>query len=150
MADSNNNEKAFDAWVAEREAAGDWKNYIRRGILNRTEIKNECRFSRSVLGSNPAIKEKLRSLEQRLREGGVLPYTVKGIVASRTESVESHASAAMDKRILSINNQAANRVKRLEEENAALRAEIRQLREELRRYRHISEHMSRAGRLVRP
>ena len=39
----------FEAWTAERHAAGDWKDYVRGSKLNRSEIAMECGFGLSAL-----------------------------------------------------------------------------------------------------
>lgn len=56
----------FASWIAEREAADDWNDYIRRGKLNRTTITEECDFALSVFQQNPAVKSDLEALEVRL------------------------------------------------------------------------------------
>ena len=40
------------------------------------------------------------------------------------------------------------RVKALEEQNASLKAEVASLRERLRRFEHLDDHLSRTGRLL--
>ena len=47
-------------------------------------------------------------------------------------------------------NKAERRAKELEEQNAALRAEICDLRDQLIRYKHLEEHLCKTGRLLRP
>lgn len=137
----------FEAWVAERKAGGDWKDYIRQGQLNRTEVAIECGFAKSVLRQNPTVKAALQALEERLRAEGVLP-SAEG---TKTPQVDDEVvSASVDRRIVSINNRSEKRVKALEEQNAALRAEVRELRQQLKRYRMIDEHLAETGRLVRP
>jgi hypothetical protein len=43
----------FESWIAERQWAGDWQDYIRAGTINRSEVAKECGFPRSSWGSNP-------------------------------------------------------------------------------------------------
>lgn len=43
---------------------------------------------------------------------------------------------------------AEARVKALEEQNASLKAEVASLRERLRRFEHLDDHLSRTGRLL--
>lgn len=62
----------FNSWVAERKTANDWQDYIRRGLLNRSEIAAECDFALSVFRQNPAVKTALDDLETELRSGRVL------------------------------------------------------------------------------
>ena len=137
----------FQKWVSEREAAGDWADYIRQGKLNRTEVAAECGFAKSVLRQNPAVKPALEALEARLYAAGILPPTKAN---KAPHSASEAASAAVDQRVVTINSRNEQRVKALEEQNAALRAELRELREQLKRYKMIDEHLAQTGRMVRP
>ncbi|MBS9403088.1 hypothetical protein KG088_05550 [Halomonas sp. TRM85114] len=141
------NLKRFASWSAEREAAGDWADYIRQGQLNRTEVAAECGFAKSVLRQNPAVKTALEVLEARLRAEGTLPPG-KGERPPQTQ--DEAASASVGRRIVTINSRSEQRVKALEEQNAALRAEVLVLREQLKRYRTIDDHLAQTGRMVRP
>jgi len=141
------NVNKFEGWAAERQAAGDWADYIRQGQLNRTEVAAECGFAKSVLRQNPAVKAALETLEADLRTSGVLT-PAKGEKASQSEG--EAASGAVDRRIVTINSRSEQRVKALEEQNAALRAEVRDLREQLKCYRLIDDHLAQTGRMVRP
>lgn len=63
----------------------------------------------------------------------------------------SHDAAtvqAADLRILSAKASAEKRVKSVEEQNAALKAENRDLREQLKKYKLLEEHLSTTGRLL--
>lgn len=141
------NLKRFESWSQEREAAGDWVDYIRQGQLNRTEVAAECGFAKSVLRQNPAVKTALEALESRLRTEGTLPPG-KGEKSPQTQ-VET-ASASVGRRIVTLNNGSEQRVKALEEQNAALRAEVLELRKQLKRYQMIEDHLAQTGRMVRP
>lgn len=55
---------------------------------------------------------------------------------------------AIDKRVMAATSKAEARVKVLEEQNAALKAEVCDLREQLRRYDHLDDHLGRTGRLL--
>lgn len=133
----------FLSWIAEREAADDWSNYIRRGRLNRTTIADECGFALSVLRQNPAVKSDLEALEVRLLSSGVLQ-------ASQTanKAIDEATNTFTDKRIMAAKTQADSRVKALEEENAALKAEVNDLRSQLTTYRHLDAHLCTTGRLL--
>lgn len=138
----------FQSWIAERDAACDWADYIRGGKLNRAEISAECAFARSVLQQNPAIKEGLQALEQRLVTEGILQATR---IAPEASNDAAEASArATDKRIMAAKGKAEARVKDLEEQNAALRTENHELREQLRQRDVRDEHLARTGRLLPP
>lgn len=140
------NLQAFLAWVNERDAAGDWLDYIFRGKLNRSELASECGFALSVVRQNPAVKAALEALEYRLKDSGILSVT------SRSTEIPGElaeaSSQAIDKRIMAAKSKAEERVKALEEQNAGLRAEISSLRNQLARFQHLDEHLGRTGRLL--
>lgn len=135
----------FKAWVVERITAGDWSNYIRQGQLNRTEVAAECGFAKSVLRQNPAVKKKLERLERRLRCTGILPH---GNQAKTDRSSSEAALEVVEHRVMVNHSQTERRVKALEERNAALLAQVRELEARLRNYRHIDEHLGHTGRLL--
>lgn len=137
----------FRAWVAEREAGSDWADYIHQGQLNRTEVAAECGFAKSVLRQNPAVKTALETLEARLLAEGILP---PGKGKKPPHSQDESATASVDRRVATLNNRTEQRVKFLEEQNAALRAEVMELREQLKRYQIIDDHLAQTGRMVRP
>lgn len=139
------NVKKFGDWVAERDVAGDWQDYIRAGKLNRSEIANECGFALSVVRQNPAVKAALEALEASLHERGI----IDGTDASAT-AMDDPTALALERRAMAAKGKAEQRVKALEEQNAALRAEIGDLREQLVRYRHLDEHLCRTGRMLPP
>lgn len=135
----------FQNWSAERDAAGDWKDYIRGNKLNRSEIAAECGFALSVMRQNPAVKNALEALEARLMTSGILAP----LIAAPGASNEATASdKAIDKRIMAAKSKAEARVKALEEQNASLKAEVRDLRERQRRFEHLDDHLGRTGRLL--
>ena len=111
-----------------------------RGQLSRQEIARECCFAKSVLLQNPRVRDELRSLETQLRERGVLPpQAVASDDTPATPATEANPRAAADKA----------RLKRLETENAALKAELTELRGELERYRVMDNILCSTGRLPR-
>ena len=130
----------FLSWSASKTGA-DFREVVLRGQLNRKEIARECGFAKSVLLQNPRVRDSLKSLEADLRERGILPppAVIEGAapVAATTESITPRAAA--DKA----------RLKRLEVENAALRAELMELRDQLERYRVMDNVLSSTGRLPR-
>lgn len=130
----------FLSWSTSKTEA-DFREMALRGQLNRKEIARECGFAKSVLLQNPRVRDSLKSLEADLRERGILPplAVIEGAapVAATTES--NNARAAADKA----------RLKRLEVENAALRAELMELRDQLERYRVMDNVLSSTGRLPR-
>lgn len=142
------NVQKFEAWIAERDAASDWGDYIRRGKLNRSEIAAECGFALSVLRQNPAVKAALVTLEDRLCAQDIL--VVEMSTPAPTNDADEVSARAADKRVMSAKAQAEARVKALEEQNATLRAEIRNLKAQLTRFQHLDDHLSRTGRLLPP
>jgi hypothetical protein len=141
----------FNEWVAEREKAGDWDDYIRGGKLNRSELAKECEFGRAALQQNPGLALALTTLEARLAQQGVLsaaslraqdlPPELKAQVGAADEQV---------RRAMSARATLEKRVKTLEEQNAALRAENVELRERLRRTALADIHLAQTGRLLPP
>lgn len=137
----------FEAWIAERYAAGDWKDYVRAGKLNRSEIAMECGFALSVLRQNPAVKIALTSLENHLRAQDIL---AREVATDSSNDADEASTLAADKRVMSAKALADARVKVLEEQNATLRAEICDLKIQLAHFQHLDEHLSRTGRLLPP
>lgn len=138
------NVSRFEAWIAERDSANDWTDYTRGDKLNRSEVATECGFALSVLRQNPAVKSALDALESRLRDQGILKASAPG----ETAKTNDPATLATDRRIMSAKSQADQRVKALEEQNAALRAENRELRDRLRQLEHVDAHLAATGRLL--
>ncbi len=126
----------FQSWAASQDD-GTFRDMVVRGQLSRTEIAKVCGFAKSVLVQNPRVKAALKTLEEQLRGRGVLPPLAdSGNTASPTPP---NPNAVADKA----------RLKRLEAENASLRAELTELREALRRYRVMDDVLSTTGRMPR-
>ena len=136
----------FQSWIAEREVTNDWHDYLRGDKLNRSEIAAECGFSLSVVRQNPAVKEALEALESRLTTLGLTQPLRTAPDASNEAAAASEK--VIDKRIMAAKGRAEARVKALEEQNASLKAEVASLRERLRRFEHLDDHLSRTGRLL--
>ena len=76
-------------------------------------------------------------------------YVVKSQLRSHWANEAAAASEkVIDKRIMAAKGRAEARVKALEEQNASLKAEVASLRERLRRFEHLDDHLSRTGRLL--
>lgn len=136
----------FQSWIAERENAKDWHDYLRGDKLNRSEIAAECGFSLSVMRQNPAVRNALEALEARLVTLGVT-QSPKATLGAHNEATAASAKL-IDSRIMAAKGRAEARVKALEEQNAALKAEVSSLRERLRRFEHLDDHLGRTGRLL--
>ena len=141
------NLQRFRKWIEERDAGNDWQDYIRKGKLNRSELTKECGFALSVVRQNPAIKAALAMLEDRLRGSGVLMDAKTGPSTSHGDP-DHDAAQVVERRIMAAKTKSEQRVKALEEQNAALKAEVRDLRGQLSRYKHLDEHLCCTGRLL--
>lgn len=133
------NHAAFAAW-ASTKSDDDFREYVHKGRLKRSEIAHECGFGRSALVQNPAIKSALEALEDGLRERGILPPLNDTPVDS---AAPVHDWDAKQRR------QDSQRVNAVEQENAALRAELAQAKAMLDRYQLMSLFMEETGRLPR-
>lgn len=131
------NFQAFERWARGRTDS-DFQEMAAQGRLNRGEICRECNFGRSVLTQNPRVKEALHRLEESLRERGVLPR-VAGPGPAMPLRTKGQLQAASD----------AERLKRLEAENAAMRVELAELRQRLRRYEAREALLAETGRFAR-
>lgn len=127
----------FEAWTTSK-ADADFREMVTRGQLNRGEICRECCFARSVLVQNPRVKDMLHVLEDRLRESGVLP---------RKAPNPSTPPLRPKGQLQEIAD--ADRLKRLEVENAGLRVELADLRQRLQRYDARHAMLAETGRYAR-
>lgn len=138
MKPAEQNLAAFLAWTVGKTDAH-YREMVMRGQLSRQEIARECGFAKSALLQNPRVKDALQSLEAQLRERGVLP----------SQAVVSDGTALVVEGNQRSTNTDKARLKRLESENASLRAEITQLRTDLERYRVMDSVLCDTGRLPR-
>ncbi len=137
----------FKDWIEERKTAEDWEDYLHGRQLNRTDIAKECGFGTSVLRQNPTVKDALESLEKELADSGIIPGSSG---ESSSQSISTPSERATDDRIILVNDKAQKRIKALEEKNAALSAELMELRAKLKRYEMIEKHLTETGRMVHP
>ena len=140
--------KRFTSWVAEREAAKDWADYIRSGKLNRSEIAMECGFDRAAFRQNPTLRELLASTEKTLSEDGI--FALQRVETEAADVDAERSDEAVMKRLMSAKGKTDQRLKAVEEQNAALRAEVKELRSQLEAYKMIEEHLATTGRFIRP
>lgn len=135
------NVRKFATWAASK-TDDDFRDIVARGALSRTEIAAECGFAKSALAQNPRIKEALKQLEDELRERGVLPPRVSPLTGDAAEPP-----------VREVGSQRAmvdsERLRRLEQENASLRAENGELKRQLGRYTALHEALSLTGRVPR-
>jgi hypothetical protein len=135
---SEQNLATFLSWVASKTDL-DFREMVMRGQLSRQEIARECGFAKSVLLQNPRVKDALRLLEEQLRSRKVLPPLVESSLTNTPETTTPNPRAAADKA----------RLKRLESENASLRAELTLVRGDLERFRLMDDVLCSTGRLPR-
>lgn len=135
------NHGTFLAWVASK-TDDDFRSMASRGVLSRKEIAVECGFAKSALDQNPRIKAALKELETSLRERGLLPPASADLSndPAPTRVREPGGQKA---------NFDAERLRRLEQENAALRAENAELKRVLSKHAVLSEALVLSGRLPR-
>lgn len=138
---AEHNVATFIAWVASR-TDDDFRAIANRGILSRKEIATECGFARSVLDQNPRIKEALGDLERELRLRSVLPPSVDRDPAAPSESLMREPGRLRAA-------QEAERLRRLEQENAGLKAEVAELKRVIEKFTVLREALALTGRVPR-
>lgn len=138
---ADENVKKFVVWVSSK-TDDDFRSLVLRGVLSRSDIAAECRFAKSVLNQNPRIKESLKALEEQLRGRGVLPKPANEGQGGLSEAPLKPAEGVGRAR-------DAERLKRLEIENASLRAELAEVKDALSRYAILQEALAETGRLPR-
>ena len=116
----------FLAWIGGHERSSDWSDYVeqRKNQLNRNEIARECGFDRGVFYHNPRIKQRLKQLEEDLRRRKILP----------DREQECREPIKRDRDL------AKARI--TEQQNAALKEEVHQLRGQLDQYKSKQEQYS--------
>ena len=120
----------------------DYRAMVSRGMLSRTEIAKECGFAKSALDQNPRIKSALRELEMRLRERGVLPPAATPTPGD-SQAPRMREPGGQRARL------DAERLRRVEQENASLRAENAELKRLLGQHAILREALALSGRLPR-
>lgn len=135
------NVRKFVAWAASKTDS-EFRSMAIRGVLSRSEIAKECGFAKSALSQNPRIRESLRDLEDQLRTRGILPKAVDVSPEVALQGMPQLGSSQGGSR-------DAERLKRLEQENASLRAELDQVKRLLARYTVLQDVLAESGRLPR-
>lgn len=135
---SEQNLATFLSWVASK-TDDDFREMVARGQLSRQEIARECGFAKSALLQNPRVKDALKTLETQLRERKVLPPVAETSENAAAPQAAPNPRAVADKA----------RLKRLESENASLRAELTEVRADLERYQLMDSVLCSTGRLPR-
>jgi hypothetical protein len=130
----------FVAWAASK-TDDDFRAMASRGVLLRKEIAKECGFAKSALDQNPRIKAALRELEDGLRLRGVLPPAIH-------RDLEAQAPVVREPGRLRA-AQTTERLRRLEQENAGLKAELAELKRTVEKYTILRDALALTGRLPR-
>lgn len=133
------NYRRFKEWILEKTDS-DFKALERRGVISRTEIVKECGFARSALTQNPRIKAALKDLEAGLRTRGILPPEVQAAESDELPMRELGAQKRMFD---------ADRLRRLEHDNAALKRENEELKRQISKYAVLQEALALTGRVPR-
>jgi len=135
------NLEAFEVWKA-TQTDDDFKQIVFRGQLNRIEVAKSIGCGKSALNQNPALKKALNTLEEELRDKGVLPPLTD------TAKKNAHKPKAYDS-TTNRNLLDSKRVSSLEVENIELKAKVKELEKRLERFGELSETLSEMGMMPR-
>ena len=130
--DGKANVESFLGWIAD---VADFKPFVREGVLSVSRVARECGLNRDVFYSNPDIRTvHWPALVKRLEDEGVLKIRV----AAPSEAVVGRRERS------SFND---SRIKQIQEENEAVKAENRELRKQLEKFKGMEEVLHTTGRL---
>lgn len=135
------NVQTFASWIASK-TDDDFRAMASRGVLSRKEIATECGFAKSALDQNPRVKAALRELEDALRARGVLPPVVE-------KTADEAAKPLMREPGKLRGVLDAERLRRLETDNASLKAEVAELKRSVEKHALLREALALTGRLPR-
>lgn len=139
---ADENVQKFAVWMAAK-TDDEYRSLVSRGVLSRTEIAAECGFAKSALAQNPRVRQALLDLENALRQRGVLPALVEAAPSAEAPSLKQRLTSGL------VAARDAERLKRLEQDNASLRAEVAELKRLLSRYEDLQEALAEVGRVPR-
>ncbi len=130
--DGQRNVELFLDWASHVE---DFMPFIHQGLLSVARVAKECGLNRDVFYTNPDIRDiHFPALNKRLEEEGVLLPRVANPV--REMPRQRRGNAVSDARI-----------KQIQEEAEAVKAENRELRQQLERLKGIDEILHSTGRV---
>ena len=138
---SDHNLQLFNSWLSGKTDK-DLVQLVFRGVLSRKEIAEECGFSKSVLDQNPRVTSALKSLEENLRERGILPQIIVRAASTDTQPLMRDAGNTR-------HSADAERLRRVELENASLKAELSELKSQLSQFTNLQQALVLTGRLPR-
>lgn len=133
------NHQAFMAWVMSKND-NDFREYVYRGKLKRSEIAAECCFGKSALTQNPEIRKALEELENDLRARSVLPALKQSHNREILPMRDRDAMQRMRDR---------QRLNTLEQTNALLNAKVKALEDKLKKLNAMDDYLMETGRLPR-
>ncbi len=130
--DGKLNVQAFLDWAS---SVDDFMPFIRQGALSISRMAKEAGLKRDVFYTNPQIRDThLPELNRRLEEQGILmPRVANPVDMLPPPPKKRHASEA--------------RIKQIQDESEAVKAENRELRKQLERYKGMEEVLHTTGRL---
>ena len=131
----------FEAWIS-TQSLDDFKKITYRGQLNPGEIAKSIGCGKSALTQNPALRETLKFLEEKLRSEGVLPPLNE--TAKKSEGQPKQYDNTARKRDFN-----SRRVSTLEAENIEPKANVKELEGRLERFGELSETLSEMGFMPR-
>jgi hypothetical protein len=116
-------------------------------------IAQECGFAKSALAQNPRIKLLLRELETKLRVDGILPPASDAmnseVPITPPPAIPRQRSPGNQGQDAYTSSDLAAKLQRLQTENALQRAEIEELRRQLKQFTSIHEALGSTGRMPR-
>lgn len=135
------NLESFEVWKA-TQTDDDFKQIVFRGQLNRIEVAKGVGCGKSALNQNPALRKALNTLEDELRDKGVLPPLAESAKKSADKSKPYDNTTS--RKLLD-----SKRVSALEAENIELKAKVKELENKLERFGELSETLSEMGFMPR-
>lgn len=136
------NFQTFSSWIASK-TDDEFRQMVVRGGLSRREIAAQCGFAVSALNQNPRIKSALLAKEASLRDSGVLPPKASEVDEEAAQPLVPRESGTTGRSL------DAERLRRLELENASLKVENQELKRQLEKFVVLREVLSSTGRLPR-
>ncbi len=131
----------FMLWQA-TQSDDDFKQISFQGQLNRMEIAKAVGCGKSALTQNPALRQALKTLEDNLREKGVLPQQTES--AKKAIDTPKQYDNSVNRKTLD-----AKRLSLLEAENIELKAKVKELESKMERFGELSETLSEMGFMPR-
>lgn len=130
--DGQANVEVFLGWASHIK---DFKPYVHQGILSIARVAKECGLNRDVFYTNPDIRDiHWPALNMRLEAEGVLEPRVANPINEMPR--QRRGNAVSDARI-----------KQIQEEAEAVKAENRELRRQLEKLKGIDEILHSTGRV---